>query len=126
MAVQDEPKRNPVGRPQAWTDVKVVEKIIDQYFKNQTKPTMSGLAEALDISRSSLYNYAEKDAFLDTIKKARQRIELIYEEMLIYNNAPTGVIFALKNTGWKDRTDVTTNDQTLPTPIYNGQSTKSE
>lgn len=109
----DKPKKHAGGRPQSWTDVKVVEKIIDQYFKNQTKPTMSGLAEALDISRSTLYNYAEKDEFLDTIKKARQRIELIYEEMLLYNNAPTGVIFALKNTGWKDRTDVTSDDKPL-------------
>lgn len=114
---------NPVGRPLTWTDVEVVEKIIDQYFKNQNKPTMSGLAEALDISRATLYNYAERDEFLDTIRKARRRIELIYEELLIYGNAPTGVIFALKNGGWKDRTDLTTNDKDLPTPIYNGKST---
>lgn len=118
----DEVKR-PVGRPQTWTDPVVVQKVIDQYFSNQKQPTMAGLAEALDISRSTLYNYAEKDEFLDTIRKARQKIELLYENLLIYGGAPTGVIFALKNTGWKDRTDVTTNDKDIPTPIYGSKST---
>lgn len=124
MDNNEEQKKRGGGRPQSWTDVAVVEKIIDQYFKNQTKPTMSGLAEALDISRATLYNYEHKDEFLDTIKKARQRIELIYEEMLLYSNAPTGVIFALKNTGWKDRTDVTTNDRDIPQPLLGGLSVK--
>lgn len=116
---------NPVGRPPTWSDAAVVGKIIDQYFKNQTKPTMAGLAEALDISRQTLYTYETKDEFVDTIKKARQRIEQIYEELLIYGNAPTGVIFALKNNGWKDRTDVTTNDKDMPSPIYGGKSTNT-
>lgn len=115
------------GRPLTWTDLETLKKIIDQYFANQKHPTMSGLAEALDISRSTLYNYAERDEFLDTIKKARQKIELIYEELLIYREStPTGVIFALKNLGWKDvqAIDHTTLGEKLPTPIYGGKSTK--
>lgn len=117
--------KNPVGRPATWTNPEVLAKLIDQYFKNQTKPTMAGLAEALDISRSSLYNYETKDEFLDTIKKARQRIELIYEDLLIYGGQPTGVIFALKNTGWKDRSDITTDDKEIPAPIYGGRAKDS-
>lgn len=118
-------KKNPEGRPATWTSPEVLAKLIDQYFKNQDHPTMAGLAEALDISRATLYNYEKKDEFLDTIKKARQRIELIYENLLIYGGQPTGVIFALKNTGWKDRTDMTTNDKDIPSPIYGGKSTES-
>lgn len=118
-------KNPPVGRPATWTNPEVLAKLIDQYFKNQTKPTMAGLAEALDISRSSLYNYETKDEFLDTIKKARQRIELIYEDLLIYGGQPTGVIFALKNTGWKDRSDITTDDKEIPAPIYGGRAKDS-
>lgn len=117
--------KTPEGRPPTWTNPEVLAKLIDQYCKNQTKPTMAGLAEALDVSRATLYNYETKDEFLDTIKKARQRIELIYEDLLLYGGQPTGVIFALKNTGWKDRTDMTTNDKDIPTPIYGGKSTES-
>lgn len=114
----------PVGRPATWTDPKVLEKLIEQYFQHEKQPTLSGLACALDISRATLYNYADKDEFLDTIKKARQRIEEIYENLLIHGDRPTGVIFALKNMGWRDRSDITSGDQPLPTPIYGGKSTK--
>lgn len=123
--VEKKVEKRPVGRPPTWTNPDVLAKLIDQYFKNQPHPTMAGLAESLDISRASLYQYAEKDEFIDTIKKARQRIELIYEDLLIYGTAPTGVIFALKNTGWKDRTDMTTDDKPLPAPIYGGKAKDS-
>ncbi len=113
------------GRPPIWTNAAAVQDIINQYFNHEKRPSMSGLARALGISRSSLYNYAEKDEFLDTIKNARQRIEEIYEDMLLYTSSPTGVIFALKNLGWKDRTDLTTDDKPFPTPIYEGKSTES-
>ena len=116
--------KRPEGRPPTWTNKEVVQKIIEEYFKHEKQPTMSGLAAALDMSRQNLYNYAIKDEFFDTIKKARERIEEIYENLLIYSERPTGVIFALKNTGWKDRTDMTTNDKDIPSPIYNGKSTK--
>ena len=96
----------PIGRPAIWTSPEVLQKLIDQYFQNQAKPTLAGLAFALDISRATLYNYEGKDEFLDTIKRARMRIELIYEEALMHAGQPTGVIFALKNMGWRDRAEV--------------------
>ncbi len=117
-------KKTTVGHPPIWTDVKVVEQIIKQYFEHEKEPTMSGLARALGMSRSSLYNYSQKDEFLDTIKEARIHIEEIYEKHLMYTSQPTGVIFALKNLGWKDRTDMTSGDKPLPSPIYGGESTK--
>lgn len=125
MAFKSTKKKIPEGRPPTWTTPEVLAKLIDQYFKNQIKPTMAGLAEALDVSRATLYNYEFKDGFLDTIKKARQRIELIYEELLIYSDKPTGVIFALKNTGWKDRTDMTTNDKDIAQPLLAGKAKDS-
>lgn len=116
------PKR-PEGRPAIWTSPEVLEKLVDQYFEHEKQPTLAGLAVALDISRSTLYNYGAKDEFLDIIKKARERVERIYEGILIYGDKPTGVIFALKNMSWKDRTDVTTDDKPFPSPIYGGKST---
>jgi hypothetical protein len=114
--------KNPVGRPAIWTDPKVLEKFISQYFENQKRPTLAGLAVALDIDRQTLYNYAKKDEFFDIIKKARDKVEAIYEEKLVYETNQTGVIFSLKNMGWKDRSDITTNDKDIPSPIYGGKS----
>ena len=102
-----EDNKHPGGRPACWTDPKVLSKLIDNYFETEKQPTLAGLALALDISRSTLYNYAEKDEFLDIIKKARDKVEARYETLMIYGGVqPTGVIFALKNMGWADKTDI--------------------
>lgn len=102
-----EEEKHAGGRPPIWTSPQILQKLIENYFTSEKLPTLSGLAYSLDISRSTLYNYAEKDEFLDTIKKARARIEMIYEGMMIHGGANvTGVIFALKNMGWADKTDI--------------------
>ena len=110
------------GRPPTWTDPKILEKLINEYFKREVRPTLSGLAVSLDIDRRTLWNYGQKDKFFPVIKAARERVEEIYEQHLIYSDKPTGVIFALKNMGWKDRSDITTDDKELPAPIYGGKS----
>jgi hypothetical protein len=80
---------------------------IDSYFAecfaNEKPPTVSGLAYALGMSRQALCDYSHKDQFLDTLKKARQRVEIALEERLDAA-APAGAIFNLKNNfGWKDQ-----------------------
>ena len=75
--------------------------------------SITGLALHLGfVSRQSMYDYELKDEFTYTIKKARTFIEREYEEALMYGNT-TGAIFALKNMGWKDRTDITSDDKPL-------------
>ena len=51
-----------------------------------------------------MYDYEEKSQFSYTIKRARTFIECEYEKML-HNGQCTGAIFALKNMGWKDKTE---------------------
>lgn len=115
------------GRKPKITDVEVMQAKIDEYFKNcpdkvtlscfdknngewveynKITPTISGLALFLGFcSRSAFYEYENKyPEFQDTIKKARFRIENEYEKQL-YNDKCTGAIFALKNLGWKDKTE---------------------
>lgn len=117
--------KNLGGRPLKWKNPKVLKKLVDEYFENNTiNKTLSGLANYLNITRSTLYEYDKKDKFSDIIKTARSRIETIYEERLVYGDRPTGVIFALKNMGWKDRSDLTTDDKEIPAPIYGGKSTE--
>lgn len=64
--------------------------------------TICGLAYHLGFeSRQSFYDYEKKIEFSYIIKKARLRIEQMYEQNLSFSNA-TGSIFALKNMGWID------------------------
>lgn len=95
----------PAGQPPLYSSPEELEKMVNDYFEKTEKVTLAGLAVHLGMSRSSLYNYAERDQYLDIIKKARQKIESRYEEKMIYDDKPTGVIFALKNMGWRDRTE---------------------
>ncbi len=95
---------HPGGRPLRFESPEELQTQVDIYFSTTERITLAGLALALDISRATLYNYEEKDEFLDIIKKARERVEAKYEERLLYENNPTGVIFALKNMNWQDKT----------------------
>jgi hypothetical protein len=93
------------GRPMIWKDAFELAQLVEQYFSSTDRPTLSGLAVYLEIDRQTLYNYKERDEFFDIIKRATSRVESIYEERAIYENNPTGVIFALKNMGWSDKVE---------------------
>jgi hypothetical protein len=104
-----------MGRPMIWKSPEELQKLVDDYFQSTERWTLSGLAVHIGICRKTLYNYESKDDFLHIIKKARDKVESIYEERAIYENNPTGVIFALKNMGWTDKlsTDHTTKGESL-------------
>ncbi len=102
------------GRPPKWKSVKAVELAIDEYFTDcmvrKAHPTVSGLALALDLTRQGLLEYEAKNAFSDTIKKAKQRVHVAVEETLMGGKAPVGAIFNLKNNfGWVDKREVDAN-----------------
>ncbi|SHH96121.1 DNA-packaging protein gp3 [Chryseobacterium oranimense] len=68
-------------------------------------PTMTGLAIYLGFaSRQSLYDYAKEDGFSYPIKRALLEVENNYEKGL-FGDKVIGVLFALKNMGWTDRTE---------------------
>ena len=94
----------PAGRPLKYTATELQTKV-DEYFATESKPTIAGLAVFLEMDRQTLYNYRERDEFFDILKRAVNMVEAKYEGRLIYENNPTGVIFALKNMGWKDKTE---------------------
>ena len=82
-------------------DLKVVE-AVECVF-----PTVTGLALSLDMTRTGLISYENKDnpGFAHTIKKAKSKVEAFIEQRLYANNA-TGCIFNLKNNyGWRDKTE---------------------
>lgn len=120
----DKENRYKVGRPPKYDSVEEMQDKIHDYFTNGIKertviigrapnqtsiiipvPTITGLVLHLGFeSRQSFYKYEKKQEFSYTIKKARLFIETEYEEQLQHGNT-VGAIFALKNLGWKDKSE---------------------
>lgn len=70
-------------------------------------PTITGIALFLGFeSRQSFYDYEEKGQFSYAIKRGRLRVENGYEINLTTAQSATGSIFALKNMGWKDKSEI--------------------
>lgn len=82
--------------------------ILDKYGKpfiiNAHPPTVTGLALALGFtSRQALLNYQAKKAFVDTVLRAKARIEAYAEERLFDRDGQRGAEFSLKyNFRWAD------------------------
>lgn len=107
------------GRPPKFTDPEEFQVLVDAYFEDckvQDKvPTVNGLTLAVGFSsRQSLFDYAAKPDFMDTVKSAKTRLENEWEQRLAGANA-TGTIFWLKNQGWSDR-----NEQVISNPDGSG------
>lgn len=111
---------HPGGRPLIFETAEDLKKEVDKYIETEKKPTLSGLAYFLKIDRHTLYNYKERPEFFHIIKGATDYVEYKYEERLIYENSPTGVIFALKNMGWTDKTEVDQKTEISGTLTYGG------
>lgn len=79
----------------------------EDYITEQKPYTITGLALALDTNRQTIINYVERDAFFDTITRAKIRCEQFAEQHLFNGKTPAGAVFSLKNNyGWKDESTV--------------------
>lgn len=120
-----------VGRPPKYTCKEEIEGLIEGYFKscegeilkdsngdpvlnkwgnpviiNQRPPTVTGLALALGFNtRLSLLNYQGKTEFMNTITRAKARIEQYTEERLFDRDGTNGARFSLTNnfSGWGEK-----------------------
>lgn len=128
---------HPGGRPLKFATVAELQIKIDAYFREMKEflyvnadgipvyepLTITGLALALDTSRKVLMEYEGRDEFSNAIKTAKTRIENFAEKRL-FGSTPTGAIFALKNFGWKDESQVkqTINDLRTTLDMIDGQT----
>lgn len=101
----------PGGRPRKISEKEELQNKINNYFeeceKNKEPYTITGLCMALDICRDTLCEYAKKDEFSDTIKKAKLKVENYLEKHLITDSSTTGIIFNLKNNfDWSDKQQI--------------------
>jgi hypothetical protein len=109
------------GRPPMYESTDDMMAKIQEYFtkcykRGKFTPTISGMTFYLGFqSRASLDDYCNKsDEFAYIIHHAKRFIESCYENQL-YTNASSGAVFALKNMGWKDKTetDITSGGEKL-------------
>lgn len=124
----------PIGRPPKYKSPRAMQKKIDQYFKDcagtplldaqgevvlnkydrpiiieERPPTMSGLALALGfLNRKSIMAYEDKPEFMDTIARAKARVEEYAEARLFDKDGANGAKFALANNfdGWAEKQEV--------------------
>ena len=117
-----------VGRPPKYKCKEEIEEKIEQYFKDcegrpltdskgnqiynkwgypvivdKRPPTVTGLALALGFTnRLSLLNYQGKKEFVNTITRAKARVEQYAEERLFDKDGTSGAQFSLRNNfkGW--------------------------
>lgn len=125
---------NKGGRPPYFRSKEEIEENIEEYFRScegeilrgadgepiLTKygepiavkvrpPTVTGLALALGFtSRQALLNYQAKREFVDTVTRAKSRVEQYTEERLFDKDGAVGAKFSLSNNfeGWRERPEV--------------------
>lgn len=106
---------NKGGRPLKFKTPEELEAKIQEYYEwakdNKKHITITGLAWFLGTNRQTLLNYENslendglssvednvKVKYVDTIKRAKARIEMECEEGLYHKESVVGTIFALKN-----------------------------
>jgi hypothetical protein len=104
-------EQRPVGRPPKFESPEQLKAACDEFIAgNSGKLTITGLAMWLGFcDRQSLYDYEKKPEFTCIIKEARLAVENDYE-LALRSASVTGAIFALKNMGWKDKTETAITD----------------
>lgn len=105
QAVIDQYFEDCKGKPIIGDDGQpILDKYGQPFIINAHPPTVTGLALALGFtSRQALLNYQAKKAFVDTVLRAKARIEAYAEERLFDRDGQRGAEFSLKyNFRWAD------------------------
>ena len=105
----------PIGRTTSSGEFKILKDDEGNIIYEQFKPfTITGLADALDMTRQSLLNYSENEKFFDTIMRAKRKCELYAEERLYDKDGNKGAMFSLSNNfeNWKEKQEIDANVNT--------------
>lgn len=135
---------NKGGRPPAYKTPEEMQAVIDKYFedcngeyiiidgeavtdkhghpvKTKERPlTITGLALALGFNgRQALLNYEGKPEFMDTVKRAKSKIEQYAEERLYDRDGVNGAKFNLSNnfSGWSEKQQIDSNVNTTGSTV---------
>ena len=94
------------GKPLKFATPQDLKNAIDKYLEETPveQYTVTGLALAIGASRQLLLDYEDRPAYQKFVKEAKLIVENSYE-LSLRKNGRSGDIFALKNFGWKDKTE---------------------
>jgi len=106
------------GQPLKYKTVKKFDDKITEYFKYVKKKgypvTITGVTMFLGFAdRRSLYDYEKREGFSHSVKRVQLAVENVYE-MNLHGNNVAGSVFALKNMGWKDKSEVDIKAEVTP------------
>lgn len=100
----DKPKVG--GRPLKYETPEDLIDVINAYFSVTERDQLSVTGLALCVgSKQLISDYEKRKGYSDIIKEAKLIIENSYE-LSLRKNGRTGDIFALKNFGWQDKTEL--------------------
>ena len=104
-------EKKQVGRPRLYKTPEDFDEKVEayqDYCKETGEPvTWTGLALFMGFAaRACIDEYANYEGFSYSVKRAKTFVEWHYE-MRLCGDKPTGAIFALKNFGWQDKSEVT-------------------
>lgn len=110
-----------VGRPLLYESPEVLAAQCEAYFadveEKKINPTITGLTYFLGFAdKTTLYDYRDRPEFSHPIKRAILRVEMGYEAGLTEQSV-AGRIFALKNMGWKDKTETELSGKNISVTI---------
>jgi hypothetical protein len=95
-----------VGRPLKFEQPSDLQDAIEEYL-NETPMeewTVTGLCLAIGTNKQVLLDYEKREGFSEIVKEAKLYIENAYE-ISLRKYGRSGDIFALKNFGWRDKTE---------------------
>lgn len=126
--------KNKGGRPPMYETAEEMQEVIDRYFEDcegklytdesgepkldrfgneiylgAKPPTVTGLALAIGFnSRQALLNYEAKPEFIDTVTRAKARVEAYAEARLFDKDGANGAKFSLANNfrSWKEKQEI--------------------
>lgn len=98
------------GKPLKFETPADLIRVMSKYFEDTDcgEWTVTGLALSMGTSRQLLNDYEARPEYKHIVKEAKSYVEESYEKSL-RKHGRSGDIFALKNFGWKDKTEVDTN-----------------
>lgn len=118
------------GRPTKY-DPKFIDEV-NVYLAKATKdnmhmPKVESFALHIGVTKKTLYNWAEKHRqFLHSLEKIMTyQAERLIDDGIYGGKEVNATIVKLllqNNHGYKERSDITTNDKDIPSPIYGGKS----
>lgn len=98
------------GRPRVFTTPEEMGLAVDRYLNlcisHRTPPTYTGMILALGLSSKLAFRkYREYEGYAEEVDRAELLIEHEYEKRLNTATSATAPIFALKQFGWRDKTE---------------------